>query len=234
MGKKLIRSFTLLEILFVVIAVSIGLMAVLTSVDYALRNVQSVRQKVIAINLAREGLEGIYQIRDTNRLIGPAKKDVCRLDMNPLVDEPIDGCTDDSWMGSGNYILQKIYSGNQQSFSLSGGGTWNELDLSNGIQPSDNKFALCMSGNLRESCPDYNGQVTYFRQIHGEGLFYKDSNTTGGDYLDCNDGMDANFFPNLDCGGIEAKEYRFCSKVAYMGQGRGEIELCGLITNFSK
>lgn len=233
MWKKVIRSFTLLEILFVVIAVSIGLMSILIAVDYALSNVQSVRQKVIAINLAREWLEWIYQIRDTNRLVWPAKKDQCRLDINPLIDEDSDWCMDDTWMWSGNYILQKIYSGNQQSFYISWWLTWSGLDLSDWIQLSDNKFALCMSWNLRESCPDYNWSATYFRQIHWEWLFYKDSNTTGWDYLTCLNWSDI-AVPVWDCWWIEAKEYRFCSKVAYMGQWKWSVELCWLITNFAK
>jgi len=233
MLKKTVKSFTLLEILFVVIAVSIGLMAVLTAVDFALRNVQSVRQKVIAINLAREWLEWIYQIRDTNRLIWPAKRDLCRLDINPLIDEDSNWCTDDTWMWSGNYILQKILSGNQQSFYLSWWSTWRGLDLSDWIQSGDSKFTLCMSWNLRESCPDYNWSATYFRQIHAEWLFSKDSNTTGWDYLDCAD-AEATYWAGISCWWFEAKEYRFCSKVSYMGQWRWEVELCWLITNFWK
>jgi Tfp pilus assembly protein PilV len=229
MWKKLVRSFTLLEILFVVIAVSIWLMSVLTAVDYALRNVQSVKQRVIAINLAREWLEWIYQIRDTNRLIWPSKKDECRLDMNPLIDEPSDWCSDDTWMWSGNYVLQKTISDNQQSFYISWWSSLSQLDLSDWIQTGDNKFALCISWNLREACPDHNWSVTYFRQIHGEWLFSKDSNTTGWDYLNCVNWSDINL-----CWWIEAKEYRFCSKVAYVGQWKWEVELCWLITNFAK
>lgn len=238
MWKKLIRSFTLLEILFVVVAVSIGLMAILTAVDYAFRNVQSVRQRVVAINLAREWMEWVYQIRDTNRILWPAKKDACRLDMDPLVDQDLSlgfWCLDDEWMWSGNYILQKMISGSQQSFYLSGWSAWSELNLSDWIQTSDSKFALCMSWGLWEACPGDTWSISYFRQIHGEWLFYKDSNTTGWDYLDCLNWEADVFFPTtLNCWWLEAKEYRFCSKVAYLGQWKWEVELCGLITNFGK
>ena len=66
-----------------------------------------------------------------------------------------------------------------------------------------------------------------------EWLFYKDSNTTGWDYLACLDWLDS-ALPVWDCWWIEAKEYRFCSKVAYIGQWKWSVELCWLITNFSK
>jgi hypothetical protein len=44
-------------VLFVIVIVSIGLMSVLYAISYAFDNVQSVKQRVIAINLAREGME---------------------------------------------------------------------------------------------------------------------------------------------------------------------------------
>jgi len=235
MWKKLIRSFTLLEILFVVVVVSIGLMAVLTAINYAFENVKSVKQRVIAINLAREWMEWVYQIRDTNRLFWPAKKDECRLDTDPLTDQDAFGCSDDDWMWSGNYILQK--SGNQQYFYLSWWSDWQELDVSDWVQTSDRKFSLCLwSWDLRESCStNYNGPLTYFRQIHWEGLYYKDSNTTGWDYLNCKNWNDfPSFDTSMNCWWSEAKEYRFCSQVVYIWQWKWKVEICWLITNFEK
>jgi hypothetical protein len=210
----------------------------LYAISYAFDNVQSVKQRVIAINLAREGMEWVYQIRDTNRLFWPAKKDECRLDMNPLVNDT-NWCWEDDWMWSGNYILQKMTSGNQQSFYLSWWSDWNILDLSDWAAADDNKFALCLSAwGLREACPWHNWPVMYFRQIHGEWVFYKDSNTTGWDYLDCpkwNDSAYPTTIPwSISCSWADAKEYRFCSKVAYIGQWWWEVELCWLITNFWK
>ena len=243
MWKKLIRSFTLIEVVFVAVVVSISLVSILYAINYALENVKSTKQRVIAINLAREGMEWIYQIRDTNRLIWPAKKDECRLDMNPLIDEDNSscvtqpcGCRDDIWMSGGNYILQKIISGNQQSFYLSWWSDWNKLDLSDWIQTGDMKFALCLSWGLREACPNYTLPVAYFREIHWEWLFYKDSNTTGWDTINCKN-WNSTYIINTEshnCRWTEAKEYRFCSKVSYIWQWQWSVELCGLITNFWK
>ncbi len=241
MWKKSIRSFTLVEIVFVVVIISIGLVSILYAINSAFDNVQSTKQRVIAINLAREGIEWIYQIRDTNRLLGPAKKDECWLDKNPLIDENYGttcdwsdcGCKDDIWMWNGKYILQKLISGNQQSFYLSGWSDWNWLDLSDGIQSGDIKFTLCQSWGLREACPGNATFVSYFREIHWEWIFFKDSNTTGWDYLNC-ENWNSTYWASLSCWWSEAKEYRFCSKVAYVGQWKWEVELCWIITNFSK
>lgn len=233
MSKNFIRSFTLVEVVFVVVIVAIGFMSLLYAINYAFDNVQSTKQRVIAINLAREGMESIYQIRDTNWFFWPSKKDECRLDMNPLVDEDTIWCSDDSWMGSWNYILQKLISGSQQSFYLS---WWSfvPLDLSDGVNNDDSKFALCLSWWLRESCPGASSFVSYFREIHWEWVFYKDTPTTGWDYLDCLNWLNHVFSPSLDCWWAEAKEYRFCSKVSYIGQWKGSVELCWIITNFWK
>lgn len=228
MFKRKFRSFTLLEVLFVAIIVSIWLMSILYAINYALENVKAMKQRVIAINLAREGMEWIYQIRDTNRLLWPAQKDKCRLDMNPMIDELSPWCSDDAWMWSGNYILQKSISGNQEYFYMSWWSTRDKLDLSDWVQASDNKFALCLSGDLLIACPNYAIPVTYFRQIYGEWLFKKDSDTIGWDYLNCQKWDDP------ACWWNEAKEYRFCSRVSYVGQWVWEVELCWIITNFAK
>jgi type II secretory pathway pseudopilin PulG len=47
----------LVEIVFVVVIISIGLVSILYAINSAFDNVQSTKQRVIAINLAREGIE---------------------------------------------------------------------------------------------------------------------------------------------------------------------------------
>ena len=75
------------EILVIVVVISVGLLSVLVVLTNGMRYVQKTRQKVVAINIAREGMEAIYQIRDTNRTRWAGVKDGCRLKINPLVDE---------------------------------------------------------------------------------------------------------------------------------------------------
>lgn len=81
------RGFTLWEILIIVIVISVGLLAIISLLTYGINYVQKSRQKIISINLAREGIEAMYQIRDTNRQRWAGMKESCRLKTNPLVDE---------------------------------------------------------------------------------------------------------------------------------------------------
>ncbi len=242
MKKKLFRWFTLIELIFAIVAVSIGLMSILYAVNYGFSNVQGTKQRVIAINLAREWIEWIYQIRDTNWLITQEDREKCWLDKNPLaLDNSPDGCEEDSWMWSGSYILQRWLTGEQEYFFMSWATqlpVWAQLDLSDGIQTSDRNFAMCLTGWMWNACPGYTGNTNYFREIRGKWLFYKDSTTTGGDYLDCTKWNESVVVSTLafpvDCWWLEAKEYRFCSRVEYIGEGRWEVEFCSLITNFLK
>jgi Tfp pilus assembly protein PilV len=56
----------MIEILIIVAVISVGIMTLLTALRSSNTYVQKTRQKIIAINLAREGMEQVYNIRDTN------------------------------------------------------------------------------------------------------------------------------------------------------------------------
>ena len=77
---------------------SVGLLSIILTMRRGFAYVQQSRQRVIALNLAREGIEAVYQIRNTNRQRRSSKKDQCRLKTNPMVDEANPGCEDDNWM----------------------------------------------------------------------------------------------------------------------------------------
>lgn len=61
------QGFTIREILIIIIVISVGLLSVVVVLTNGMKYVQKTRQKVVALNLAREGMEAFYQIRDTNR-----------------------------------------------------------------------------------------------------------------------------------------------------------------------
>lgn len=222
-------GFTLWEILLIIVVISIGLLAIVSLLTYGINFVQKSREKVIAINLAREWIEAVYQIRDTNRQRRAGRKDQCRLKADPLVDESAAGCEDDLRMISGSYILEKNTVSGQEYFLLTG-YTTDVLDLGWGIDTWALRYALCRSGGLRTACPGYDftsAEWRYFREIRGYGLFAKDVTQTGGQEILCDSGMDL-----FICGSPSAKEFRFCSKVIYVWYGTWEVELCGAITNF--
>ncbi len=229
MGFSRKKGFTLWEILVIVVVISVGMMAIISLLTYGIGYVQKSRQKIIAINLAREGIESVYQIRDTNRQRRAGRKEECWLKTNPLVDSGNDGCMNDIWMQSGSYILTTNVISGQNYFLLTGYSTgW--LYINNGINADDLTYSLCFSGGIRMACPGVDGTTKegrYFREIRWYWLFSKDTYITWWQYMNCLSGLDY-----FTCGSYAAKEFRFCSKVMYVGYGTWEVELCGLLTNF--
>lgn len=228
-------GFTLREVLIVVVVVSIGLVSVIVALSNGSRYLQRTMQKVIAINLAREWMEAVYQIRDTNRTRWAWVKDSCRLKINPLVDDnwSVSDCSSDFWMTSGYYILQRSQTWGQSYFSLTGLGStpflsW--VNLSDGIGSTDNKFTLChQTWSYWDACPGTQSTTTewrYFRQIQWLWLYRKDININWWSWLNCSS------WNSQICWSSIAKEFRFCSKVAYVGDTTGEVQFCGVITNF--
>ncbi|MCX6823870.1 MAG: prepilin-type N-terminal cleavage/methylation domain-containing protein [candidate division SR1 bacterium] len=220
------RGFTIWEILVVIVVISVGLLSVVVVLTNGMKYVQKTRQKIVALNLAREGMEAVYQIRDTNRTRRAGVKDGCWLKINPLVDEGVERCIDDARFTSGAYALQRLATGGQEYFALTGPRTG--IDLSYGLQ-NNSGFSLCQQSGYWNSCMGQlptTSEGKYFREIEGLGLYLKNVPTTGGVLKICTGGM----VPG--CGDGSPKEFRFCSKVVYIGDSTGEVKLCGVITNF--
>lgn len=223
-------GFTILEVLLMVIVMGVSLAAIIVSLNNGMNFMQKTREKTIAINLAREGIEAVYQIRDTNRYRRAWQKESCRLKTNPLVDSEgsTSDCSDDTWMTSWNYTLSTAATWWQQYFYLQL-QTWVTLDLSWGIDSWDLQFSLCKGDDgIRSGCAiPLSNEGKYFRAIRWIWLFDKTIATEGWQAMPSCTNWTA-------CWNTWAKEYRFCSKVAYIGQGKWEVELCGLLTNFQK
>lgn len=231
MGFSRTRWFTLREILIIIVVISVGLLAIVSLLTYGINFVQKSRQKVIAINLAREWMEAVYQIRDTNRQRRAGRKELCRLKADPLIDENAAWCEDDMRIVSWSYILERNILSGQQYFLLTGYTTI-PLSLGSGIDTWTLHYTLCQSGALRQACPETQSitpEGRYFREISAQGLFAKDVQLTGGQYLSCSSGQDM-----VNCWSSAAKEFRFCSKVIYVWFGTWEVQLCGVMTNFAK
>jgi len=103
------KGFTLVEVVLVVVIVSVGIITIVTALSSGNKYLQRSREKIIAINLAREGIEQIINIRDSNWKKNAGRKEETRLRMNPMVDI-------DSWFSSGTYIIQTQITGGQQYF----------------------------------------------------------------------------------------------------------------------
>jgi len=225
------KGFTIREILIVIVILSVGLLSVVVVLTDGMGYVQKTRQKIIALNLAREWMEAVYHIRDTNRMRRAWVKDQCWLKINPLLDEWNSDCfTDDLRFTSGAYVLQRLTTAWQDYFALT--GPFLPIALSGGALDSDDLvFSLCQQSGYWNSCMWTLSSPTegrYFRQITWRWLYLKDTPFTWWSAITCTWSLG----PDANCNNNNAKEFRFCSKVVYIGKDIGEVELCGVITNF--
>lgn len=101
--QKKLRSpkkwFTLVEIIIWLVVISIGILAIIWSIQYATKTMTLTRSQVVAINLAREWMEMMFNKRDTNWQMFPAKKDQCWL-VNAS-DPNSTSCETAGWMTGG-------------------------------------------------------------------------------------------------------------------------------------
>lgn len=74
--------FTLVEVVLVIVVVSTVFVWIINGVSSTSNYLTEVKQRVIALNLAKEGIEAVYNIRDTNWRKRPEKRDDCRLVAN--------------------------------------------------------------------------------------------------------------------------------------------------------
>lgn len=95
----------MIEILLILVVISTALITIIASVSRTVRYVSEMRQRTIAMNLAKEGIESVYNIRNTNRRKRSANKDQCWLKNNPRKDEGNTGCEDDSRIHQGSRTL---------------------------------------------------------------------------------------------------------------------------------
>ena len=76
--------FTLVEVLIVLLIVSTGLFTIISWASTTTTYVSEMKQKTIALNLAKEWVEAMYNLRDTNWRKRSNQKDMCWLAANPM------------------------------------------------------------------------------------------------------------------------------------------------------
>jgi len=228
------KAFTLIEIVIIIFLISVGLTWILYSLNRGLWFVQQSRETVLAINMAREGMEQVFNIRDTNWRRWEWVKESCWLKVDPLdsSESNSDTCVDDEWMQSWSYVLLSKDVFGQKYFAMSGENT--ALDLWDGIDLSDLQYSLCEISGSWKSCPwqpPLSKEWKYFREVVWKWLYRKDVSESGGKYISCENWEDTDDDSN-DCGDVRAKEFRFCVRVAYIWKRTSSVELCSMMTNF--
>lgn len=233
MHIKKYKAFWLLEIIIVVIIISIWLFSVLQVVKNIIRNTASIREKMIATSLAKEGIESVYQIRNFNLMLNQSdiNRTACWLAIDPL--DCINNTGTSAWIQDDIYILNTTISNDVKYFYLTGNNwliTW--INLEDGISGQEKEFSLCLNTEWWNACDaGYSGfdnkYWKFFRVIKGIWLYDK-SDTEG--WLKIENCDNASSDPT--CTDWSPKEFRFCSTVYYAWLTVGKSEFCGIITNF--
>jgi len=106
--KKTLGGFTLIEVLVVVFVLSMGVLVIMQGINKTTTYISETAQRTIALNLAKEGLEAMYNIRNTNWRRRSDSRDKCWLKANPMVDEGNLGCEDDKRFSDiDDYIIER-------------------------------------------------------------------------------------------------------------------------------
>ena len=139
MKKK--NWFTMVEIILILVIIATALITIIQGISKTTQYISEMRQRTIALNLAKEGIEAVYNIRDTNWRRRSANRDQCWLKANPMIDEGGDGCENDLWLWQGRYALFRTSEWNSNYYMLEqceGPGVSNSI-RSNGIEQIANR-----------------------------------------------------------------------------------------------
>lgn len=224
------KAFTIVELLIVIIIIAVGLISAYSIVDYAINFVDGTRTKVLAINYAREWVEWVFNIRDTNWKRWSWEKDKCWLKIDPLKDEGSPGCENDKWFGSGHYILISADVWSEKYYKLEKKTSW--LNIFDGDASDDKDYLLCLTGWFIEACPgssfkNANTTSLFFREVKGGFLEDKNSWT---DISNCSNWNDSQ--NGINCWSASSKEKNFCVIVQYLWLTQWEVKFCSSMTNF--
>lgn len=216
------KWFSLLEIMMIAIIVSSWMATILLWLWHANKYIQKSREKIIAINLAREGMEQIINIRDTNRKRNQGRKEEFRLNIDPINNNT-------TRFSTGNYIILQWNTGWQIYFYWS----WINVGYyeNSWFNVNNLKYALCQNTGWWYACPwtiPNSKEWYFFRSVRWVWLYQKNTNTIWGDLINCPNNTDST------CTNNNAKEYRFCVIVNYINESVGKVELCSVLTNFKK
>lgn len=224
------KWFTIMEILISISILAIGFAGIFVMMQNSTQVTQQTQTKTLAINLTREAIEVVHNIRDTNRTRRSWNPEWCRLKVNPLIDNDNDGCENDPRITSWRYIVQEENREEQQYFSLERVEIpW--LDSQDNAIESLPLTQLCQNQTWRKACQDTGTNIKIARAIQITWLYHKDTTTPGGDPINCPTGQ-ANV--EIPCWWQDPKELRFCAHTYIMADKDTHIQLCSIITNFKQ
>lgn len=138
---KNIKGETLIEVLAALTCLVLAGLSAVTVALQVMTTTATSKEYLIAQNLAREAIEGVINIRDTNWLNHPADKDECWL----IRDSVLPCATQNNIQTNENYIIQR----NSDGRLLLGTKGLATLDIPEDENPDtdDRKFILYVTNN---------------------------------------------------------------------------------------
>ncbi len=228
--KNLFNAFTLAEIIVVIVLVSGTLLTIVMYIQSSLKQVRFANHKVIALNLAKEGMESVYYARNARVLTHSGEnRNKCRLALNSEKC-PTNVKILDEWyyrmdISKSAEGVQKVYFSKRENPIQTENITEN-LEKNNG-------YALYLSGDIWitkwAERDNRNRYGRFFREIQWLGIYQKNEDWTD-TKLECNWK-----YIESTCWDNSPKEFRFCSIVKYQGLWSSKMreeKLCGVMTNF--
>jgi len=248
------KGFTLVEVMVVVLIVSITFVGIIWGIISTTNYLTETRQKVMALNLAKEGVEIVYNIRNTNWRRRYEQKDACWLNADPFAHPTWEesSCSWQAWITPWRWAIARASQGNNYYYSLvnhnSSGwlmGTEKKLTLdldafTNSIpSTTTSTYKLNMTWGNWYNSADANPKTwndplggEFYRYIAVDGLYRKDKNNIT--KISCASWA-ATIWTTESCWSPDiAKELRFCSVVVYTRPKQGRIQICSLLTNFEE
>jgi len=160
------RGETLVEVFVAIIILVVGALSAVKLLGLASINNQLTKERVIATNLAREGLEAVRNIRDTNWLRFGGERRLCwnNLDVSTCLDDDVDGVTNNPIAHETNYIVKFDTLNYRWGLEAAVGG---KLDLADGI---DAAYRLQTDATGLYNHDATGTDTIYFREIYTEYL----------------------------------------------------------------
>ena len=169
----------MVEVLIALTVLIIGAMGSLRLLGVAGVNNQLTKERVLATNLAREGIEAVRNIRDTNWLRFAGERRICwnNLDSSACNDVDNDGVADSPIRNNQAYLA--ISNPATYRWQLSAGGISNRLNLDDGEIANDAVYHLKLDSTTGLYNHNTGENSPYYREIYTEYLESDQSATTG-------------------------------------------------------
>ncbi len=206
------KGETLVELLVAITFLTVGALSAVRLMGLANINNQITKERVVATNLAREGLETVRSIRDTNwlRFAGERRRCWNNSDSTECKDTDSDGAPDEPIQHQKSYIIK--FNSTNYRWELDSTALSVRLNLRDGVDSDDPKYRLQIDASDGLYNHDPAGTDTiYFREIYTE-------------YLDADQSLAADETANI---------LRITSKVEWYDRGKiSDVTLTTILTDY--